>query len=99
MELLLKLTNRLPELAAALTNDSRILMARQIHSISEERYGDRTIHIHTLSLPNVTNYEEFKTKLFHDIQYSQKFEGMMHNMTTNKLSGNRNLEKFKSNLS
>ncbi len=103
MELLLKLTNRLPELAAALTNDSRILMApksaRQIHSISEERYGDRTIHIHTLSLPNVTNYEEFKTKLFHDMQYSQKFEGMMHNMTTNKLSGNRNLEKFKSNLS
>ena len=103
MELLLKLTNRLPELAAALTNSSRILMAptsaRQIPSISEERYGDRTIHIHTLSLPNVTNYEEFKTKLFRDMQYSQKFEGMMHNMTTNKLSGNRNLEKFKSSLS
>ena len=103
MELLLKLTNRLPELAAALTNSSRILMAptsaRQIPSISEERYGDRTIHIHTLTLPNVTNYEEFKTKMFRDMQYSQKFEGMMHNMTTNKLSGNRNLEKFKSSLS
>lgn len=102
-ELLQKLTNRLPKLAANFTNSRRMLLAPEaasrIHSVFEERYGERTIHIQTLSLPNVTNYEEFKSKMFHDMQYSQKFENLMHGMTTNKLSGNKNLEKYKNNLS
>lgn len=45
----------------------------------------------TLTLPNVTNYEEFKSKLQHD----KKFESMIRAVSTDKLFGGSSLKKYK----
>ncbi len=45
----------------------------------------------SLTLPNVTNYEEFKSKLQHD----KKFENMIRAVTTDRLFGGSSLKKHK----
>ena len=101
-ELLLKLTDHLPELTTAVTGSDRMLLTPEFSGpsipVSKEPYGNHIININTLSLPNVTNYEEFKTKMFRDMQNDRKFEGMIHDITIHKLSGGGRLDKHKYKL-
>ena len=54
------------------------------------------VSIDNITLPNVKNYDEFKTQMFRDMQTDRKFENMIENMSIDKLDKNYNsLKKLK----
>lgn len=53
--------------------------------------GGINVSINELNLPNVTNYEEFKTQLIKD----NKFEKAVQSMTIDRVNGGNSLSKFK----
>lgn len=57
--------------------------------------GNNILQIDTLNLPNVTNWEEFKDKMYKDMQSNKKFEGMVQDMSVNKMSGGGRLTKYR----
>ena len=91
--------NKLPETVANANNQNRMLLSPDsmsfLDSISGKTNQNQVVNINTLTLPNVTNYEEFKDKMFHDMQSSRKFENLMNGITVNRLSGNGRLEKHR----
>ena len=56
--------------------------------------GNNVLQIDTLTLPNVTNYEEFRDKMYKDMQSNKKFEGMVQDMSINQVSGGGRLSKY-----
>ncbi len=47
------------------------------------------MQIDNITLPNITNYEEFKGKMFKDMQHDIRFEKMVQSMTLPSLHGQR----------
>ncbi len=52
------------------------------------------IHL-TMNLPNVTNYDEFRSRIKHDMAHDRDMVGMIQSMTVGQLSGGRSLDKYK----
>lgn len=98
-DFLQEVSNKVPETIAAVMNKDHMLLVPDStphpDSTSGRTESNNVVNISTLTLPNVTNYEEFKSKMFHDMQSSRKFENMLNGITVNKLSGNGRLEKYK----
>lgn len=60
------------------------------------RNMNNIVSIDNITLPNVKNYDEFKTQMFRDMQTDRKFENMIENMSIDKLDKNYNsLKKLK----
>ena len=53
----------------------------------------QVVQIDNLSLPNVTNYEEFKGKMYQDMQNSKKFETYIRSVSTDRTMGGSRLSK------
>lgn len=53
------------------------------------------VQIDNITLPNVTNYQEFKSQLMHDLQRDKKFEGMVQDMSIKKMTGGGQLTKYR----
>ena len=54
------------------------------------------VNVDNITLPNVKNYDEFKTQMFRDMQTDRKFENMIENMSIDKLDKSYNsLKKLK----
>ena len=56
--------------------------------------ANNILQIDTLTLPNVTNYEEFRDSMYKDMQSNKKFEGMIRDMSINQVSGGGRLSKY-----
>ena len=60
------------------------------------RNMNNIVNVDNITLPNVKNYDEFKTQMFRDMQTDRKFENMIENMSIDKLDKNYNsLKKLK----
>lgn len=60
------------------------------------RNMNNIVNVQNVTLPNVKNYDEFKTQMFRDMQTDKKFENMIENMSIDKLDKNYNsLKKLK----
>jgi hypothetical protein len=57
--------------------------------------GNNVVQIDTLTLPNVTNYEEFKSQMYRDMQSDKKFENLVKDMSINQLAGGSRLGKYR----
>ena len=93
----------MPQTVAKISSKNNMLVApasvtAQLDAVSESREVNRVVNISTLTLPNVTNYEEFKDKMFHDMQNSPKFENLMNGITVNKIAGKGRLDKYRYKL-
>lgn len=81
--------------------DSFAYLGDDIYKLSEQldiishTNPNINIQIDTLTLPNVKNYEEFKSQMYHDMQNDKKFENMIGDMSINKLTGNGRLGKYR----
>ncbi len=53
------------------------------------RSATQIVQIDNLSLPSITNYEEFKVKMYKDMQHNMKFEEMVRTMTLPSVNGPR----------
>ena len=49
------------------------------------RNANNIVSIDNVTLPNVTNYDEFRTQMFRDMQKDRQFEKMIENMSIDKL--------------
>lgn len=56
--------------------------------------ANNILQIDTLTLPNVTNWDEFRDKMYKDMQSNKKFEGMVQDMSINQVSGGGRLSKY-----
>lgn len=93
----------MPQTVAKISSKNNMLVApasadAQLNAVSGSREVNRVVNISTLTLPNVTNYEEFKDKMFHDMQNSPKFENLMNGITVNKIAGKGRLDKYRYKL-
>ncbi len=84
--------NNIPELNRILR--PLLQMPDDIHmdTLGNNNYAN-IVNIDNISLPNVTNYEEFKSQMFHDMQKDNKFEKMIQDMSTNRIAGVGRLTK------
>lgn len=57
------------------------------------RSGNNVVNIDTLELPNVTNYEEFRTAMFNEMKTNKQFEGMVQDMSIKRINGGSSLAK------
>lgn len=53
------------------------------------------VNIDTLTLPNVTNYTEFRDKMFREMQKSNFTEGIIKDMSVNRLTGGGKFDKYR----
>lgn len=97
-DLFQKFTEKMPEMAQAIDMSNLVKVPNYIEQLQAlhpvQRDANQVVNIDTLSLPNVTNYEEFRHKIFKDMQTSKNYEGMVRAMTTDRLAGGGRLNKF-----
>lgn len=67
--------------------------AQNISKVNNNNVNNE-IHL-TMNLPNVTNYDEFRSRIKHDMAHDRDMVGMIQSMTVGQLSGGRSLDKYK----
>ena len=87
--------NGLQDLVSATDMLKPLIDLPKIPNIQPVRNSNQVVQIDNITLPNVTNYDEFKTQMFRDMQSDRKFEGMIQDMTVNRLSGGNSLSKYR----
>ncbi len=89
-----KLMNVLPKLNAAMSYQIDLPKMPNVKSVQANQ--NQIVEIGNVTLPNVTNYDEFKTQMFRDMQKEPKFEKMVQSMTINRLT-NPQTNRFSKN--
>lgn len=98
-DLFQKFTEKMPEMTQAIDMSNLVKVPNYIQDLQAlhpvQRDTNQVVNIDTLSLPNVTNYDEFRNRIFKDMQTSKNYEGMVRAMTTDRLAGGGRLEKLR----
>ena len=83
-----KLMDVLPQLNAAMNYQIDMPKMPVTQSTqNNQRYVEvNNINLGNVTLPNVTNYEEFRDHMFKDMQKNAKFEKMLQSMTIDKIA-------------
>lgn len=79
-----KLFDVLPQLNAAMSYQIETPKMPEIKPVQVS--PNQVVEIGNVTLPNVTNYEEFREQMFKDMQKDTKFEKMMQSMTISKIA-------------
>ena len=79
-----KLLDALPQLNAAMNYQLDMPKMPEVKPVQVS--PNQFVEIGNVTLPNVTNYEEFKTQMFKDMQKDTKFEKMLQSMTISKIA-------------
>ena len=75
--------------------DSVASAARNFNKISNTNNNvANEIHL-TMNLPNVTNYEEFRAHIKHDMAHDKDMIGMIQSMTVGEMAGGSSLKKYR----
>lgn len=97
-ELFQKFTEQMPAMAAraaTLANQSHADLAAasagRLPAVSKSL--SNVVNIDSVTLPNVTNYEEFKKQMFHDMQNDKKYIGFVKDVSIHRIAGAGVLEK------
>lgn len=68
-------------------------------SVSNSRSMNNIVNIDNITLPNVTNYQEFKAQMLHDIQTEKKTGMLIRDVAgVNQIAGDGRLSKFRNRL-
>ncbi|MBQ7066344.1 MAG: hypothetical protein IJN92_05945 [Lachnospiraceae bacterium] len=93
-EMFKKFTDNLPQLNMTAEMFNNTVTLPKIPDMTPIRnMGNNVLQIDTVTLPNVTNWEEFKDKMYKDMQSNRKFEGLVQDVSINRLSGGGRLSK------
>lgn len=88
------INNGIPELNATANMLQPLVNIPNLPNITSSHSGaTQVVQIDNLSLPNVTNYEEFKGKMYQDMQHNQKFETFVRSISTDRTMGGKRLSK------
>lgn len=71
-------------------------VASAVNNINKVSNGTVNNDIHlTMNLPNVTNYEEFRAHIKHDMAHDKDMIGLLQAMTVGEMSGGSSLRKYR----
>lgn len=86
-----ELVSQLPELTNAMNLIQPLVTMPKIPDVKPLNNGVTYVaNYDNITLPNVTNFEEFKTEMYRDMQREPKFEKMVQTMATPSANGSRN---------
>lgn len=95
-EMMRKFAEHMPDFMNAYNPGNLVPVANPLENlkaVSNARSMNNVVNIENLALPNVTNYDEFKDRMFHDMQSDKKYIQFINDSSMNRTNGAGRLAK------